>query len=257
MRSPALRAPFTWTPIDKSHAKALGLEGQVQELAPHQPKHVGMILNKSVWVEIPLTEQWLAAFRLVNKGGMPVVAELRVFPVDLGPNETKRPAGQWRGEYGSAEGVPRAGLTARQIHQVRLGTFKDVLRKVLARDGEALKSLAIDFPNLPQAIPQPVTRGRKGRPDMELATIAAVYATAYLANFPPIPAIAKRFRLSLSQARDAVFRARKRGFLSPAEKQGRAEGMLTPQARALLNQSKGKISIAQRMKRRTRHGTKR
>ena len=185
------------------------------------------------------------------------MAELRVFPVDPGPGESKRPAGQWRGEYGGGEHVPRAGLTARQIHQVRLGTFKDVLRAVLARDGEALAELKDFFPDLPQVITRPVTRGRKGRSDTELATIASVYATAYLEKVPPVPAIAKRFRLSLSQARDAVFRARQRGFLTPAEKQGRAGGMLTPQAQALLSQQKNKKPIPQQTKRRTRHGTKR
>jgi hypothetical protein len=260
MRSPVLRETSSWTPIDKSHASALGLDGQIQELAPSHPvEDIGLILNRSVWVEIPPADRWIAAFRLVNKGGVPVVAELRVFPAETDPRrERKRPAGQWRGEYGDAESVPRAGLTARLIHnQVRLGTFKDVLRTVLSRHGVALKSLALDFPNLPQASPRPATRGRKGRPHAVLAKIAAVYARAYLANSPPIPAVRDRFRLSLSQARDAVFRARTLNLLTPADKQGRAGGMLTPQARALLHQPKNKKPKAQWMKRRKSHGTKR
>lgn len=250
MRSPILRANGSRTPIDKSLARAWGLHKQIEDLGPDIPaEDIGVIRNQSIWVEIPLTEQWLAAFRLVNKAGVPVVAELRVFPAEPDPHrERTRPAGQWRGQYGGPEGVPRAGLTARQIHQIRSGTWKDVLRKVLPRDGEALASLKDFWPDLPQAHPQPVRRGRKGRPDAELAAIAAVYEKAYLAKAPPVLAIAKRFRLSLSQARDVIHRARVRGILTPAEKQGSAGGFLTARAQALLDlQRKGG----------TRHGAKR
>lgn len=234
MRTPSLRAAFSWTPIDKDMARDLGLQGQVQKLAPRDFADIRLILDKSVWVEIPLAERWLAAFRLVNKHGIPSVAELRVFPLPPGPQTSKRPAGRWSGEYGEAQGVPPGGLTARQLRMVRFQTFKRALRKVLARHGEALSSLAGDVPDIPRSVPQAATRGRKGRPDTELAKIAAIYEQAHLSDNPPVAAVAKACRLSLTQARDVVRRARTRGLLTAAHKQGSGGGLLTPQARALL-----------------------
>src|SRR5262249_21077734 len=82
------------------------------------------------------------------------------------------------------------------------------------------------------------TRGRKGRTDIELARISETYEKAYLGGHAAIGAVSKEFGLSLSQARDAVHRARVRGLLSPAAKQGIGGGTVTEWGRELLKQRK-------------------
>ena len=59
-----------------------------------------------------------------------------------------------------------------------------------------------------------------------------------MTNRPPLPAVAKAHRLSLSQARDVVRRARLRGLFTPAgSKQGKGGGVLTKFAQRLLRQN--------------------
>lgn len=322
MRSPALLPSDNWKPIDKNHAIALGLT--TVDLAPtHDIADIGLVLDSSVWVEIPLSGGWMAAFRLANQRGQPIVAELRLFPEEddrkvvrrtaLLPQLTtgaikgiiRRPPGEWSGEYGMAKNikVPVGGVTARLLRTIRVKLFKDVMRTIIERlkkgeiersrkntdsmnaitehikkgrlsdrrkdllnvEMESLKKetgfldllASLDVGLTSSTVAPSSGRGRKPRPDSELAQMASVYESAYLENKSPISAIAKRFRLSSSQARDVIFRARMRGILTPAEKQGSAGGVLTPHARALLNQPKNKTSIAHQTKRRTHHGKKR
>ena len=262
--SKALRTVNTWTPILETHAKQLGLN--TQPLAPtHTEKDIGLILDRSDWVEIPL-ERWMVAYRVVDQRGQPVIAELRIFPRE----KHKRPPGQWSGMFGGTVHVPPGGLTARLLREVRRRKFRASLRELVAGWTAALKQHQdkwLTDPNLSrhltpeeiedvrqfrpekmvgEALPwmrskEPATskRGRKGRTDLELARIAAAYEHAYLTGRQSaIGAVAKQFKLSPSQARDAVHRARIRRLLSPASKQGQGGGLLTPFGQIVLKQSK-------------------
>ena len=59
------------------------------------------------WVEVPLGDEWVAAYALVLQQGYPVIAEVRIFPA-----EPKRPgAGQWSGHFlGVNAAVPSGGV---------------------------------------------------------------------------------------------------------------------------------------------------
>jgi hypothetical protein len=260
MKKATLRTPNPWTPIDKADAKLLGLK--VQPFKAGEAKDFGLVLDRSVWVEAPLSSRlpWMVAFRLVNEDGQPVIAEVRVFPdqssapYKAGPPGTlptrwRRPAGRWSGDYpGVMAHVPRGGITARVLRTIRMQSYKGLLRTILTQHAEAFRSMDLGVPL--STVPSSTTRGRKGRSDETLARIAEVYGHAYRANRPSTAAVAKAFRLSLSQARDAVRRARVRGLLSPASKQGKGGGLLTPLAQKILKQvlkSKGG----------KQHGTKR
>ena len=238
MPKAVLRSVCAREPIRKLDAKRLGLV--VENFTPtHKATDFGLVLDRSVWVEIPTAGRWMIAFRLVNQQGQPVIGEVRVFPDEPG----KRPAGRWSGEYGVTARVPPGGVTARVLRTIRIETFKTLLRTIVRKWGKALGDYDLGF----TAAPSPVTRGRKGRPDIVLARMAAVYAASYLAGRPTIPAVARRFRLSPSKARDAVYRARVRGFLSPATKQGKGGGLLTPLAQEILMNQR-----ARRTQKRTR-----
>lgn len=243
MTRAVLRLPQSWVPIEKEEAARLKLT--VEDFSPtHKATDFGLVLDLSVWVEMPLTARWLVAFRLANQRGQPVIAEVRVFPDEPG----KRPAGRWSGEYGAiTTRVPPGGITARLLRTIRTQTFKRMLRTIVTRWEKELGGLDLGF--IPPAVPPLTNQGRKGRSDAALARIAAVYEAAYLADTPPVPAVAKASRLSLTQARDAIHRARVRGLLSHASKQGKVGGRLTPIARELLKQ--------QTKKKRRKYGKKR
>jgi hypothetical protein len=256
MKKPALRSAASWVPITKSEAKRRGLI--VESLLPiYRACDLGLVRDRSVWFEMSIPPRWTVALRLANQQGQPVIAEARVFPDEPG----KHSPGRWTGEYGVTTTVPPGGLGARVLRQIRTQAFKSDLRKIMTSvvndkawaevwaelSGEKLGSLFHGGP--PSTVPPSATHGRKGRSDHELARIAATYARAWLADRPPIPAVAKTLGVSLTKARDAVHRARVRGLLSPANKQRQGGGQLTPLAREILKQdakSKGGTRHAKR-----------
>jgi len=247
MKKSALRTAGNWVPITRSEAKRRGLI--VESLLPvYRACDLGLVRDRSVWFEARIAPRWIVAFRLTNQRGQPVIAELRVFPDEPG----HYPPGRWSGEYGAPAKVPPGGLSARDLRQIRTQAFRADLRTIathlMPEWGEELGSL---FPGVPlSTVPPRATQGRKGRSDLELAQIAAVYEAAYHANRPAGPAVARAFKFSRSKARDAVRRARTRGLLGGGGKRGKGGGPLTALAREILkHNSKGKGG--------KRHGTKR
>lgn len=243
-------------PIKKSDAKRRGLT--VEPFGPgYRAEGYGLVLDRSVWFETRIAPRWIVAFRLVNQRGQPVIAEARIFPDEPG----HYPPGRWTGEYGAPAIVPPGGLGARVLRQIRTRAFEQDLRTIMAHKIFTQKGVRRDepwskeewemtFPGLPPAlIPPSATRGRKGRSDHELARIAAIYERAYLAKRPATEAVAKTMRISPEKARDAIRRARVRGLLSPATKQGKGGGLLTERGKKIVNVKKQKGG--------TRHGQKR
>lgn len=241
MSKAVLRISNSWTPITRQDARQLGIS--VKPLAPtHVADELGVVLDQSSWLEMAMG-RWMVAYQVVDQRGQPVIAEVRIFPLETG----KRPPGQWSGTYGTSARVPPGGITARLLREIRKGPFRNALREIIARWTKELT--AMDLPIARPQSPAP-KKGRKGRPDIELARIAAAYEKAYLASQPATALVAETFHLSSTQARDAVHRARVRGLLSPASKQGQGGGTLTETAKALLNE-------ARKQKGRGTHGTKR
>jgi len=245
MKKSALRSSGSWVPIKKSDARRLRLT--VKTFAPtHHAKDFGLVLDRSVWFETSIAPRWIVAFRLANQRGQPVIAEMRVFPDEPDEQHPRRAPGRWSGEYGAVATVPPGGLGARVLRKIRTQAFKADLRKIMTRKITGHKAKKSEgkwgeeewesvFPGVPLSmVPPQATRGRKGRSDRELARIAAAYERAYLDNRPATAAVAKAAGLTLTKARDAVSRARVRGLLSEASKQGKGGGLLTSLAREIL-----------------------
>src|SRR5574340_61428 len=232
MAQSVLRQANVWVPLLTRDATRLGLS--CKPLEPlYTSDHIGTVCDQSYWLETTI-DGWTLAYRVVDQRGQPIIAELRIFPRQKGTGP-KWPPGQWPGTYGGSTGIPPGGITARLLRlvQVRKGV-QTHLRRIIDRWAKERPGL-IDLPR-PQAtgIQAGSRPGRKGRPDGELAQIALAYQTAYLDGRPAGAAVSRRFSLSLSQARDAIHRARIRGILSPATKQGRVGGTLTPLGKTLL-----------------------
>src|SRR5262249_11679600 len=70
-------------------------------------------------LELEAAPGWCAFFRLVGQGGVPVVGEVRIYPVERHPF---RPLGIWSGEaLGSVASVPAGGITARSLWAAQNG----------------------------------------------------------------------------------------------------------------------------------------
>ena len=52
----------------------------VRERPLHERPTPWLALTKNLWLEVPVDDDWMAAYRFVNQDGSPVVAELRLFP---------------------------------------------------------------------------------------------------------------------------------------------------------------------------------
>lgn len=230
MPSAVLRIPNCWTPVDKTRARRLGLAATPLGRT-HTASDVGLVLDRSRWLEQPVGQRWMVAFRVADQGGQPIISEVRVFPYE---RNARRPPGLWSGTYGGAAHVPRGGITARLLRDIRMKLFQTALQAIVAQWSRELA--AIEVPWVRPSSDAVSNRGRKGRPEIELARMAEVYQQAYGSGRYPIRVIARKFRISPTQARDAILRARRVGLLSPAKKQGSVGGLLTTRARAVLKQ---------------------
>jgi hypothetical protein len=232
MNQATLRFPdaWTWTPILKRIATNLGLS--VEPLESIFPiTHVGLIRDRSIWMEMPMGN-WMVCFRIIPQLGQPVIAEMRIFPGNKG--KRKFPPGQWPGMYGDRAHVPPGGITTTFLHGITKKEIRAALRAIHNRHKEYLpESLG---PLVPPAHQPPGKRGRKGRTDEELARIAETYEKAFLDNRPATKAVAVMLKVTISKARDAIHRARTRGFLSPAIEKGRGGGAMTLLGRQILKQ---------------------
>ncbi len=234
-RGPVFRSPSKWRPFDKAEAEALGLEFHIPKAAEEV---VGVALTESAWLEVHLDSEWVAAFRMVARGGQPVVAEVRIFPT----GSERRSAGEWPGEYiGNRATVPRGGITRRVLKQVRLTDYGKEWERIVnwirrSHGSSIFKSQGLlGHPGFKEPVQPKSARGRPARPDAFYARVARAYVEAFKAQHrKPVTGAAKACRLPPAQARDALHRARRLGLLTPTEKAGQAGGELTKKAKKLL-----------------------
>lgn len=199
------------------------------------------------WYVYPLTDQWTAAFRLVPQDGRPVIGELRIYPTEQGAKP-----GEWSGSTGqTSPEVPRGGLTARAIRQVRTD---EALREVhshmdawITRHGIkavlAAGALFDRFGFTEQGI-EDIDQAR-GRPrkyqDADYALIAKLYVEASMEEPRKvlqalIPKLAEhKLGNDIHAARSLVQGARRHGMLT-STRRGVAGGQITARARAFLEE---------------------
>jgi hypothetical protein len=152
-----------------------------------------------------------------------------------------------------SDDIPANGVTAAVLSRFPFDTWREDLEEVMEwvqlPDGGYGSQFADTWfaeSGLDGSQVEGLTRkpGRRGRPDVDYARIAAVAEAVYLdpnqAFRSPNAEIARRLRsiagvtLSPAQIRDCLRRARERGILSPTTP-GKATGHLTDYGRSLLS----------------------
>ena len=225
---------------------------------------------RELWIEDAIDGgPWMLAARVMpDANGNPIIGELRVFP-----KESRRPTdrpGQWSAQArGIAAPVPRGGLPATILRRrIRLSDYESHVRRAFGPLAELLRDpfrLASDHPDHPVAEmltnligagfvlrpstpSQPGAVGRRPVPDIEYAQLARDYVAA---GKNPIAELAQKWKKSPIWITSRVARARRRGFLTKASTQGKAEGQLTAKAEAILT-SALVASVAPRQRRQRR-----
>ena len=188
---------------------------------------------RTCWLEDDLGGGFMVAYRLIPQDGNPVIAEARIYP---GRPGTSLHPGEWSGD------VPRWGLSARLLHQLRpdtsLRSYPDIVGNMKLQMGEE----AVLGPD-PKAVlrrhglaTQKVTR-RVGRPPVHDDLFYAVFARDYTRLINPGSDPIMRLAKARKKPRPTIDTwrrmARDRGFLSEPPP-GKAGGQLTAAAKALL-----------------------
>lgn len=191
--------------------------------------------HKAIWIEAPLEDGWVAAYRLVIKKNQAVIAEARLFPKEKDPRrERHRPAGGWseRGGLVPPTGMPGTILkklrlqdpisvlpTAIENWEVRHG--RPVANRVLRRFRMSTKT------NLARR-----TVGRDQRTDAFVLGFAKAYAEKVdHRRGHPIKELAGERGYARDTVREIIREARERGFLTKPTDRGKAGGKLTPKAK--------------------------
>lgn len=207
-----------------------------------------------LWVEQVLAGEWIVAGRLVpDDRGVPVVAELRIFPCEA--RRAHRFLGRWGAELlgVNAPGVPRGGLRATFVRRRVAGQVTRYERFATEAIG-TLQRAASTIPNAtlrehsaqlrasgfdvkPNMIPTTATAPRRGAgrpetPALTYARMAEAYGAAWTAGLHPIPELLRQgFAKTSTAAKSMIARARKKGFLSESAGNGKTSGRATDKAR--------------------------
>jgi hypothetical protein len=192
--------------------------------------------------EQEIGDDWRVFYRIVNQDGVPVVGEVRLYPLEP---QGSRPEGTWSGEVlGTAASVPLGGITASLLRRVRID-YQALARLVRLRRGAPEKSLiawAIERRDFRTERRRRSRRPGAGRPQTRpevLARAAVIYEQALRRRRPPLQAISKQLGMKVSTVRGLVARTRRDGFLEPAKaKQGVLHGRATKRAKALWRRSR-------------------
>lgn len=199
--------------------------------------------RREAWIEVPIGNQWVAAYRIVVKNQIPLVAEVRLVP----DAPARRQAGRWSGK---AADVPSGGVPGRALRALRLKDpfelFPKVVENLKRRMGEhAARQVLGRFGMVGTAPVVPLRPGRAGRADEFYALWAAAYVERIssgshhpvweLAANPPVRIRERQATKHLSghTVRDVLREARGRDLLT-SPPMGRSGGELTPKARRLL-----------------------
>jgi hypothetical protein len=195
------------------------------------------------WLEVPIDDdRWTVAYRLVAREGVPVVAEVRVFPYDPDPDRVTM--GRWSERE---DLVPVGGLSTRRLRDVKI---EEHLHKKWAEflATPAAQLAARDHGLEPSEAPS--VRGRRGRPpidDLLLARVAQKYVLKVRdgGRHPvrDIYAEGGEMTYSYDTIRGYVVMGRKRGLLTESVRPGRAGGSLTLKAIWLLEDA-GEYDLA-------------
>jgi hypothetical protein len=237
-----------------NRARARMLEVEDKHLHPVNTRAFAQITIAEAWLEVSLGRrlgrifvgEWTAAFRLAVQNGQVVVAELRLFPFEGAKTDLdlqQGAAGTWSGEIlGMKAHVPRGGITARLLRRIPFNRIREVVERCVKFAVKEYGSAIVGLPFSDwkgKTIPEETRRrGRPGWPDHFYARLARRYATLVRkGRANPVAELSKALHIPHPQIRDAIKRAREKGFLTEGLP-GRAGGELTPKASELLDARK-------------------
>lgn len=200
----------------------------------------GSVDDAPWWEQVIGDGKWIVAARLVDQGGAPVFAEIRVFPnTELGPTGFKRASGEWSELEAD---VPPGGVKQRGIlREIRLDVLArntaEHMRRIADAKGEQAEGIRNVLTRSGARLEWAERRHPQGRPPLEEAELAKA-AAWYLAKArdgqpAPVRRAAKALNIAETTLRERLKRARRRGILSPAQR-GVAGGDLTARGRELV-----------------------
>lgn len=128
--------------------------------------------------------------------------------------------------------LPPPALTAVMVRSASVSRLYELVRGYVSISRQLEIPLDIDLQEFARN-PRP---GRKGRPDVFYALLAAQYVELLKTTSTPTKDLSELRNYSASSTRDFLNQARTRGLLTRSAK-GRAGGELTEKARELLNVS--------------------
>ena len=107
----------------------------------------------NAWLEVPLDETWMTAYRIAMQNGSPVVAEVRIFPSEPGK---RRAPGEWRGSWkGMNADVTGRGVTCQALPiRSGLGKCPHSCKKFTARCAGSIVGTLIRFCLASQPLPR-------------------------------------------------------------------------------------------------------
>lgn len=191
--------------------------------------------HQAIWIEVPIEDGWVAAYRLVIKKSHAVIAEARLFPTEKDPHrERHRPAGGWS-ERGAL--VPPTGMPGTILKKLRLQDPIAVLPQAIenweAQHGRPVANRVLRrFRMSTKTDLARRTRGRRLRTDELVVGFAKGYAEKIdEGHANPIRDLASERSYSRDTVREIIREARERGFLTKPAEAGKAGGKLTPKAR--------------------------
>jgi hypothetical protein len=183
--------------------------------------------------------RWTAVYRLHAKGRS--VASVEVRPAKEGEERLLGESG-WRVTWTLSRGRP---ADVRVLQDLGESPEIDTRRIRRLLPDQALRRFRQQLPKNELVVGLREFIGNKWRQlvedaaskDIALATHAALYVQAINAgDRTPVKRVASQLGEEAWQARDAIYKARQRGFLGPRDKaQGRARGALTRKAQNLLD----------------------
>ena len=201
---PTLRARQHIPLVTEGLAKTLGLP------VAYAKRAVLGQQTKDLWLEAPVDDDWMAAYRLTVANGKPEVSELRLFPAE--PDFLKCPAGEWSGVWrGVAAPAPRHGLSAKVISKVRVHLHLHELPAILEYfQKRGVKADTLDRFGLAVSPPRKTSgRGRKPLSREFLAGIADTYARAVAAKSKrPLHDVADHYDTDIAIVRGWVHKSR-------------------------------------------------
>jgi len=210
---------------------------------PSDYRPTGTVVRE-MWIERRLPGGFVAAFRMVDQDGTPVVAEVRVFPHHpKGPKQGRR-AGTWSEDE---QAVPSGGVTSRAMKAATLTSaregFTEAMQWFAQQAGRELSDQALSRHGFnAKAYETPQHPGFAGKPDEAYLDVAIRYARCVeRGSRRPARDVAAEYASERhpwiarwEQVRDLAHEARERGLLTYPPRRGMPGGVLTDKAREML-----------------------